>query len=122
MDGTKATAAVDSPIDATLLDKLLTNQLSEAEARSFLSGDPECVVFTLLALQQRIAGVSQSTGPNTPSSVIPPYGKPPTKPSKSKKKRGGQPGHTGRTRPPLGAHREPVRTFHDKESRRPATG
>lgn len=110
MDGAETTAVVDPPVNASLLDKLLSNKLSEAEARSFLSGDPECAVFTLLALQQRIAGSSQATGPNTPSSVIPPYDKPPIKPrppSKGRKKRGGQPGHTGRTRPSLP---EPDRT------------
>lgn len=109
MDGTDVTAVVDPPVDATLLDKLLSNQLSEADARRFASGDLECTVFTLLALQQRIAGGKPAIGPNTPSSVIPPYEKPPTKPknTKGKKKRGGQAGHAGRTRPPLP---EPDRT------------
>jgi transposase len=104
MDGTKPTAVVDPPINASLIDKLLNNQLSEAEARDFASSDPECTVFTLLALQQRIAQSSQATGPNTPSSAIPPYKKPAAKPKTSKakkRKRGGQPGHAGRTRPPL---------------------
>lgn len=103
MDESDSPAVVAPPVDATLLDKLLSNQLSEADARQFASGDLECTVFTLLALQQRIAGGKPATGPNTPSSVIPPYEKPATKPKKTKgkKKRGGQPGHPGRTRPPL---------------------
>ncbi|MEM6779579.1 MAG: IS66 family transposase zinc-finger binding domain-containing protein, partial [Planctomycetota bacterium] len=104
MDGSKATAVVDPPINASLIDKLLTNQLSEAEAREFANQDPECTAFTLLALQQRIAQPSQASGPNTPSSAIPPYEKPSarsTKPKGKKRKRGGQPGHAGRTRPQL---------------------
>lgn len=103
MDGTEATTVAEPHVDAKLLDKLLSNQLSEAEARQFVSGDPECAVFTLLALQQRISGCKPESGSNTPSSAIPPYVKPKTKPRKSrgKKKRGGQVGHAGRTRPPL---------------------
>lgn len=102
--GSQATIMeADRPVDAVLLDKLLGNQLSELDAREFLSGDPECLVFTLLALQQRIAGLTQASGPHTPSAAIPPYQKPspPRKPTKNKKKRGGQPGHQGRTRAPL---------------------
>jgi len=110
MDGAKTTAAVDPPINNSLIDKLLSNQLSESEAREFAACDPECTAFTLLALQQRIAQASQATGPNTPSSAIPPHDKPtaePKKPKRKKRKRGGQPGHAGRTRPPLA---EPDRT------------
>lgn len=105
MEGRKATTEIDPPVDATLLDKLLSNRLSEAEARRFVSDDPEFIVFTLLTLQQRIAGDNQATGPNTPPAAVPPYRKPPaeTEPpgGKPKNKRGGQPGHAGRTRPPL---------------------
>lgn len=80
-----------------------------SDASSFVSGGPECLVFTLLAIQQRIAHASQVIGPNTPSAAIPPFAKPPAKPKnrKGKKKRGGQSGHTGRTREPLP---EPDRT------------
>ncbi|TWU58513.1 hypothetical protein Poly51_12920 [Rubripirellula tenax] len=60
-------------IDSSLLDKLLSNQLSEADARSFALGDPECLVFTLLAIQQRLANTSQTIGPNTPSAAISPF-------------------------------------------------
>ena len=106
MDQASATAA--TPIDASLLDKLFSNQLSEAETRRFVSGDSECTVFTLLALQQRIAASAQATGPNTPSAAIPPYAKESAKsPRHKKRKRGGQPGHVGRTRDPLP---EPDRT------------
>ena len=77
MDEVSATAV--TPIDASLLDKLLRNQLSEADARRFVSGDPEWTVLTLLALQQRIAASAQATGPNTPSAAIPPSAKPTSK-------------------------------------------
>ena len=81
----------------------------KATREGFVSGDPECLVFTLLAIQQCIANASQDVGPNTPSAAIPAFAKPPTKPKnrKGKKKRGGQPGHAGRTREPLP---EPDRT------------
>ena len=81
MDKTAAPAMppLVTPIDASLLDKLLSNQLSEADARRFVSGDPESTVLTLLALQQRIAASAHATGPNTPSAAIPPYAKPTSK-------------------------------------------
>ena len=77
MDKTAAPAMppLVTPIDASLLDKLLSNQLSEADARRFVSGDPEWTVLTRLAVQQRIAASAQATGPNTPSAAIPPYAK-----------------------------------------------
>lgn len=105
----EATATAAPPIDSSFLDKLLRNQLTEADARGFVSGDPECLVFTLLAIQQCIANASQDVGPNTPSAAIPAFAKPSAKPKnrKDKKKRGGQPGHAGRTREPL---LEPDRT------------
>ncbi len=98
------TTAVAEPSDVSFLDKLLHNQLSETEARQFASQSPEFITFTLLALQQRLAASLQSIGPNTPSAAIPPFAKPNVKPDpkkKSKKKRGGQPGHPGRTRESL---------------------
>ncbi len=101
MDESQSTAFAEPPVDNSLLEKLLHNRLSESEARQFASENPECITFTLLALQQRLACSQQSTGANTPSSVIPPYEKPPVKPKPPKtgrKKRGGQPGHAGRTR------------------------
>ncbi|WP_404309006.1 hypothetical protein [Neorhodopirellula lusitana] len=52
MDGAEPTTTVDPPVNASLIDKLLSNQLSEAEARDFAGRDPECTAFTLLALQQ----------------------------------------------------------------------
>ena len=106
MDGRNATAVAEPLIDGSLLDKLLHNRLSEAEARRFVGGDPECAVFTLLALQQQIASLQPAVGPHTPSAAVPPFAKPTVPPSRSgkqKKKRGGQPGHPGRTRAPLPA-------------------
>lgn len=104
MDESQSTAVTEPPVDNSLLEKLLHNRLSESEARQFVSESPEYIVFTLLALQQRLAASLQSTGPNTPSAVIPPFAKPNARPDakkKSKKNRGGQPGHSGRTRQPL---------------------
>jgi len=119
MDDRYSTAVAEPLVDASLLDKLLHNRLSEAEARRFVGGDPECAVFTLLALQQQIAGIQRAVGPHTPSAAIPPYAKPTTSPGRSKgkkKKRGGQPGHPGRARDPLP---EPDRTREHRRQRCP---
>lgn len=115
MDEPQATAVSDPPVDVSLLDKLLHNRLSEQEAREFVSGNPECMVFTLLALQQRIATSQQASGHNTPSSAIPPYAKP-TRSKHKKKKRGGQVGHAGHTRDPLP---DPDRTREHQHDRCP---
>jgi transposase len=119
MDELHSTVTQSPPVDDSLLEKLLSNRLSEAEALKFASENPECIAFTLLALQQRLAGAGQTVGPNTPSSVVPPYQKP-SKPIKSnakgKKKRGGQPGHAGCTRDPLPA---PDRTREHQSERCP---
>lgn len=109
LDSTTDTVAAELPIDAGLLDKLLHNRLSEEDARQFVAQDDECIIFTLLALQQRVADAQQATGPNTPSAAIPAYAKEnteqsggaPSKADSKKKKRGGQKGHRGRTRGPL---------------------
>lgn len=116
MDASEVTAVAEPPAtaDQGLLQKLLHNRLTEQEARQFVREFPECTVFTLLLLQQRIAAAQQSTGPNTPSSAIPLFAKdnvdplaPETgkqrqgKKVKERNKRGGQHGHTGSTRPPL---------------------
>lgn len=116
MDGTAVTIVLDRPIDVTVLDKVMNNQLSECEALALARLEPETIAFTMLALQQRIAGTTQSTGPNTPPATIPPYSKPPAVPPKGKKKRGGQAGHTGRTRPPL---LDPDRTREHQHDRCP---
>ena len=93
-----------------VIDKVLSNQLTEDEARQFGASAPEIVAFTLLALQQRLLQTQQATGPNTPSAAIPPDAKPNVKSKAAKKgdkKRGGQLGHPGTTRDPLP---EPDRT------------
>ena len=118
MIGTRAIAVVDHAVDSTLLDKVMNNQLSESEAFALARSAPETIVFTMLALQQRIAGAAQATGPNTPSAAIPPYAKETTKPKsvQGKNKRGGQSGHAGRTRPPLP---DPDRTREHQHQRCP---
>ena len=96
----------DLSVDATLLEKVLQNRLSPEDALRFASSAPECVAFTLLALQQRIASTQQGAGAHTPSASIPPYAKENmaaagAKSKSRRRKRGGQPGHAGRTREPL---------------------
>jgi transposase len=97
-------ALTTTSVDADFLDKLLNNRLSQQEALAFASSGAELIAFTMLALQQRLASISPQTGPHTPPSAIPPFAKPNSKSSvqaKGKKKRGGQPGHPGKTRDAL---------------------
>jgi transposase len=97
-------ALTTTSVDADFLDKLLNNRLSQQEALAFASSGPELIAFTMLALQQRLASISPQTGPHTPPAAIPPFAKPNSKSSaqaKGKKKRGGQPGHPGKTRDAL---------------------
>ena len=109
MDGLASTSdsvVADLSVDAALLEKVLQNRLSEEDALRFASSAPECVAFTLLALQQRIASSQQACGANTPSAAVPPYAKENmaaagAKSKSRRRKRGGQPGHAGRTREPL---------------------
>jgi hypothetical protein len=92
MDEAHSTAVADPPVDISLLGKLRNNRFSEKEARQSATETPKYSTFTLLALQQRLSGATQFIGPNTLSSVIPPFQKPPIKPKpnkQGKKKRGG---------------------------------
>lgn len=90
-------------VDGDLLDKVLGNRLTEDDARRFAAAGAECIVFTMLMLQKRMAEQNQASGPHTPSGAMPCYAKPAGKQDARRKKRprGGQPGHPGRTRPPL---------------------
>ena len=93
-------------VDEALLEKVLQNRLSPEDALRFASSAPECVAFTLLALQQRIASTQQTAGAHTPSAAVPPYAKANmaatgAKSKSRRRKRGGQLGHAGRTREPL---------------------
>ena len=82
-------------VDDDIVGRMLRGELTEQQAREFAQRDAECIAFTLLAVQGRLAQ-SQASGPNTPSSAIPPYEKPTPKKNKSpKRKRGGQKGHPG---------------------------
>lgn len=117
MSETPPISDFDHVVDSTFLDKVMNNQLSESEAFALARSAPETIVFTMLALQQRIAGSAQATGPNTPSAAIPPYAKETAKPKSVKgNKRGGQKGHVGRTRPPLP---DPDRTREHQHDRCP---
>lgn len=96
MDG--SATLVSPPVDVTFIARFLRGEVDEAQSRQLVTGDPEIAAFTLLAIQQHIAGGGQAKGPNTPSGVVPPYEKPVPKSKKSKRKRGGQEGHPGRRR------------------------
>ncbi|MEM9365675.1 MAG: IS66 family transposase, partial [Planctomycetota bacterium] len=102
MEGATATAA--PTIDDAFIDRFCLGKATEQDARRLASGDAETCTFTLLAIQQRLAG-RQAGGPNTPSGSKPPYQKPGPKPrGKPGKKRGGQKGHPGsRRKPPIEA-------------------
>jgi transposase len=96
MDGS---ATLQAPaIDAQFVERFLRGQVDEAETRRLVTGDPEVAAFTLLAIQQRLAVGSQAQGAHTPSGAVPPYQKPVSRPKKSQRKRGAQPGHPGRRR------------------------
>ena len=90
-----------SPVTAAdddIVSRMLRGELTEEQAKEFARRDSECIAFTLLAVQQRLAQ-QQAHGPNTPSAAIPPYQKPAAKEAKTpKRKRGGQKGHPGRSR------------------------
>jgi len=110
MDGFASTSGcavvAELSVDAALLEKVLQNRLSQEDALRFAGSAPECVAFTLLALQQRIASTLQTAGAHTPSSAVPPYAKENTTTvgAKSKSRRrkwGGQLGHARRTPEPL---------------------
>lgn len=95
MDGS---ATLPTPaIDAAFVDRFLRGEVDEAESRRLVTGDPEVAAFTLLAIQQRLAGGSQAGGPNTPSGAVPPYEKPVSS-TRVKRKRGGRNGHAGARR------------------------
>lgn len=72
MDRTGVTIVLDRPIDDTVLDKVMNSQLCECETLALARIELEIIAFTMLAFQQRIAGTSQSAGPNTPPAMIPP--------------------------------------------------
>lgn len=94
------TSTLPTPvIDAAFVDRFLRGEVNERETRKLVTGDPEIAAFTILAIQQRVAAQTQATGPNTPSGSVPAYEKPSPRPSKSKRRRGGQKGHAGSRRP-----------------------
>jgi len=91
-----------------IIDAVLRGALTKRQARRLSHGDPEVVVFALLAASKRIAeldgrlaerqgqgGPAQSS-PSTPSGMMPVYTKPNTR--KRRKKPGAKEGHPGRRR------------------------
>ena len=86
-------------VDLEFVERLLAARVTEEESRRFASQPVEVVAFTLLVIQAKLGERQTQAGPNRPSSAIPAYEKapPPPKP-KNNRKRGGQPGHPGRSR------------------------
>lgn len=86
-------------VDGEFVERFLAALVTEEESRKFALQSVEVIAFTLLTIQARIGDQQTQAGPNTPSSTIPPYEKPAPKPKpKNRRKRGGQAGHTGRSR------------------------
>ena len=80
-----------SPVTAAdddIVSRMLRGELTEEQAKEFARRDSECIAFTLLAVQQRLAQ-QQAHGPNTPSAAIPPYQKPAAKEAKTPKRKRG---------------------------------
>lgn len=84
-------------LEPAFLAAFRTGTLTESQARKAVPNDPLAYAFLLLQLSAAIATPAPATGPHTPSSVIPPYAKPPGK--TRKKKPGAKPGHEGHCRP-----------------------
>jgi transposase len=84
--------------DAAFLTAFRAGTLTAAQAEAALPADRGAIIFLLLQLSAVVAGgPGPGAGPHTPSGSIPPYAK--TASSGRRKKRGGQPGHTGTSRP-----------------------
>jgi transposase len=74
--------------------------LTREQVEAALPHDRSAAIFLLLTLSAAVAAgptTPPATGPHTPSGSIPPYAKPAAK--RRRKKRGGQPGHSGTSRP-----------------------
>jgi transposase len=95
-------ATCKSALPASLLDVLRQGTLTEEQAKTIYKHGPEAVIFALLELtkqlaEQRAAGAAGShQTPSTPSSMKPPYLKPPGK--FRKRPPGAKQGHRGTRR------------------------
>lgn len=89
---------------ATLDVNILGPHLTAEEAEQIYRQGKEAVIFALMRLakmlaeQQQLAVAARAPAPSTPSGMVPPYQKPPTR--KRKKKLGRKAGHDGARRPP----------------------
>jgi transposase len=90
--------ATATPLDPTFVAAFRAGTLTAAQAEAALPEDRAAVVFLLLQLSATLVAPSApASTANTPSGSLPPYAKPNAKPRR--KKRGGQHGHPGRSRP-----------------------
>lgn len=88
-------------VDTEFVDRLFAARVTAEESAAFARQPVEVIAFTLLAIQVRLGEAQPAAGPHTPSGAVPPYDKPaPTPPRQGGRRRGGQPGHSGRRRPP----------------------
>ncbi len=83
-------------LEPDFLSAFRSGKLTREQVDAALSSDRSTILFQFLQLSTALASPVQS-GPNTPSSTIPPYEKPPPK-EKGKKKPGAQDGHKGSSR------------------------
>lgn len=86
-------------LDAKFVAAFRAGTLTQAQAEATLPRDRAAVIFLLLQLSAVVAGGSAApaSGAHTPSGSLPPYAK--AKTGKRRKKRGGQNGHDGHSRP-----------------------
>jgi transposase len=93
------TSASSAALDPGFVAAFRAGTLTREQAEATLPHDRSASIFLILQLSAMIAtgGSAPATGPHTPSGSIPPYAKPAAKPRR--KKRGGQPGHQGSSRP-----------------------
>jgi transposase len=95
---TLRSTAADS-LDPDFVRAFRSGTLTPEHAEAVFPRDRTACIFLLLQLSATIAAAATApaSGPHTPSGSIPPYAKPAAKPRR--KKRGGQPGHPGTSRP-----------------------
>lgn len=82
-----AATAKSLPVDSGFVDRFCRRQVREEESRRLVCGDPELATFTLLAIQQRIAGNDDDAGAHTPSAAVPPYAKPAARTNRARRNR-----------------------------------
>ncbi|MGL4552309.1 MAG: hypothetical protein ACRC33_14110 [Gemmataceae bacterium] len=90
--------ATVAALDPTFVAAFRAGTLKAAQAEAALPEDRAAAVFLLLRLSATLAAPSPpASAAHTPSDRLPPYAKPDAR--SRRKKRGGQKGHPGRSRP-----------------------